>query len=312
MPESTYRQGSLLVVGSVAYDSIETPHGKVDRVLGGAGTYIALAASYFTNVQLVAVVGDDFADEDAALLRSHGVDLEGLERTAGKSFHWKGVYSRNLNERRTLATELNVFADFEPKLPASYRSTPHVVLGNIHPDLQSLVLEQSTARSFAAGDTMNYWIERTPDALAQTMRQWDAVLINDEEARQISGHDNLVAAAQDIQAMGPRTVIVKRGEHGATMVRGDNCFIAPGYPLPEVLDPTGAGDAFAGGFMGYLASCGYRDGADVSAAELRKAVVYGSIMGSFCCQEFGVLALRNLTRERIAERLEAFRSLTAF
>lgn len=303
---------SLLVVGSVAYDGIETPMGKVDRVLGGAGSYIALAASHFTNVRLVAVVGDDFRAEDEAVMQRRNIDLEGLERAPGKSFYWKGVYSRGMNQRRTLATELNVFADFQPHLPQSYRGTAHILLGNIHPELQSLVLEQAPQRQFVAGDTMNYWIERTPDELAAAVRHWDSILINDEEARQMSELDNLPAAARAVQAMGPRTVVIKRGEHGAMLFRDKECFIAPAYPLEELIDPTGAGDAFAGGFMGYLASRGYGESVEADSADLRRAVIYGSVMGSFCCEKFGVDGLRQLTKDRIDRRYGEFRQLTTY
>ena len=303
---------SLLVVGSVAYDGIETPRGKVDRVLGGAGSYIALAASHFTRVRIVAVVGDDFAPEDEAVLRRRNVDLEGLERAPGKTFYWKGVYFQQMNERRTLVTDLNVFADFRPRLPDSYRGTSHILLGNIHPDLQSLVLDQAANRDFVAGDTMNYWIERTPRELARAVRQWDSILINDEEARQITEIDNLRHAAEAIHAMGPSTVVIKRGEHGATMFRQGECFIAPAYPLDDLVDPTGAGDAFAGGYMGYLASRGFRDAADAGSADLRRAVIYGSVMGSFCCERFGVDGLKDLKTDRINQRFEEFRSMTAF
>lgn len=303
---------SLLVVGSVAYDGIETPRGKVDRVLGGAGSFIALAASHFTKVRLVAVVGDDFAAEDEAVLHRRNVDLEGLERAPGKTFYWKGVYLERMNERRTLVTDLNVFADFRPRLPESYRSTPHVLLGNIHPDLQSLVLDQALDGNYIAGDTMNYWIERTPVELARTVRRWDSILINDEEARQITAIGNLRHAAKAIHAMGPSTVVIKRGEHGATLYRDGECFIAPAYPLEDLVDPTGAGDAFAGGFMGYLAGRGFRDTGDAGSADLRNAMIYGSVMGSFCCERFGVDGLKDLATERVEERFEEFRAMTAF
>ena len=303
---------SLLVVGSVAYDGIETPRGKVDRVLGGAGSYIALAASHFTNVRLVAVVGDDFAPEDEAVLQRRNVDLEGLERARGKTFYWKGVYSRRMNHRRTLATELNVFAEFRPQLPRSYQGTSHILLGNIHPTLQDLVLDQAKDRHYVAGDTMNYWIERTPAELATAIRRWDSILINDEEARQISGLDNLRAAARKIRSMGPHTVVIKRGEHGAMLFRNGECFIAPAYPLEDLRDPTGAGDAFAGGFLGYLASRGFRGASDAPSNELRRATVYGSVMGSFCCERFGVGALKELTKERISDRFAEFRQLTEY
>ncbi len=305
---------SVLVVGSVAYDGIETPRGKVDRVLGGAGSYIALAASHFTTVRLVAIVGDDFAPEDEAVLRRRNIDLEGLERASGKTFFWQGVYSRNMNERRTLVTDLNVFADFRPRLPESYRDIPLILLGNIQPSLQQSVVDQATNRGFVAGDTMNYWIEGTPEELAQTIRGWDAILINDEEARQLSGEDGLRAAAQAIQAMGPTSVVIKRGEHGAALFQDDNCFLVPAYPLADITDPTGAGDAFAGGFMGWLDRCAGDRLADPSAwqRELRRAVVYGSIMGSFCCEQFGVDGLRDLTMERIEARFREFQALTAY
>ncbi len=305
---------SVLVVGSVAYDGIETPRGKVDRVLGGAGSYIALAASHFTNVRLVAVVGDDFAPADEEVLRHRNIDLEGLERAPGKTFFWQGVYSQDMNERRTLVTDLNVFADFQPKLPRSYRDTPMILLGNIQPSLQATVVDQATNRGFVAGDTMNYWIEGTPDELARTIRSWDAILINDEEARQISGETSLRASAAAIQAMGPASVIIKRGEYGAALFHGDDCFLTPAYPLRTLVDPTGAGDAFAGGFMGWLDRCGIDRLANPEQwqGQLRRAVVYGSIMGSFCCEQFGVDGLRSLTTEHIGERYEEFRSLAAY
>lgn len=305
---------SVLVVGSVAYDGIETRRGKVDRVLGGAGSHIALAASHFTNVRLVAVVGDDFAPADEEVLRRRNIDLEGLERAPGKTFFWQGVYSESMNERRTLVTDLNVFADFQPRLPESYRDTPLILLGNIQPSLQATVVDQATNRGFVAGDTMNYWIERTPDDLADTIRSWDAILINDEEARQLSGETGLRASAAAIQAMGPTSVVIKRGECGAALFHGDDCFLVPAYPLATLVDPTGAGDAFAGGFMGWLDRCGIdqSDHPELWQSQLRRAVVYGSIMGSFCCEQFGVDGLRNLTLERIEARYEEFQALLAY
>ena len=305
---------SVLVVGSVAYDGIETPRGKVDRVLGGAGSYIALAASHFTNVRLVAVVGDDFALEDEEVLRRRNIDLEGLERAPGKTFFWQGVYSQDMNERRTLVTDLNVFADFQPKLPRSYLDTPMILLGNIQPSLQATVVDQATNRGFVAGDTMNYWIEGTPDELARTIRSWDAILINDEEACQISGETSLRASAAAIQAMGPASVIIKRGEYGAALFHGDDCFLTPAYPLRTLVDPTGAGDAFAGGFMGWLDRCGIDRLANPEQwqGQLRRAVVYGSIMGSFCCEQFGVDGLRSLTTEHIGARYEEFQAMAAY
>jgi len=303
---------SLVVVGSVAYDGVETPHGKVDRMLGGAATYIALAAAYFTPVKLVAVVGDDFAAEDGELLASREVDLAGLERVAGgKTFFWAGVYSADMNDRTTLRTDLNVFADFNPKLPESYRAEPYLLLGNIQPALQRGVLSQMNQLKLAGGDTMNYWISDYREELLATIAQWDFLLINDNEAQMLSGWRNLRRAAAAIQAMGPRTLVIKRGEYGAVLFHGDDHFIAPGYLLEEVFDPTGAGDGFAGGFIGYLAGQGVA-AKDADLATLRRAVIYGSVMGSFCCERFGVDRFRSLTREEIDARFREFQSCTQF
>ncbi len=303
---------SLIVVGSVAYDGVETPHGKIERMLGGAATYIALAAAYFTRVKLVAVVGDDFAQDDAGLLASRNIDLEGLERVpGGKTFFWAGVYSPDMNDRTTLRTDLNVFADFNPRLPESYRSAPYLLLGNIQPSLQKNVFSQMTAVKFAGGDTMNYWINNTRQELLDTIREWDFLLINDSEARQLSGEHNLKRAAAKILDMGPGALVVKRGEYGAALFtrtrKAPRYFTAPGYLLDEVFDPTGAGDSFAGGFIGYLAASG-----KTSFAELRRAVIYGSVMGSFCCEEFGVDRFRTLTRDEIEARYQEFKRCTAF
>jgi len=303
---------SLVVVGSVAYDGVETPHGKVDRMLGGAATYIALAAAYFTPVKLVAVVGDDFAEEDGALLASREIDLAGLERVAGgKTFFWAGVYSADMNDRTTLRTDLNVFADFDPKLPESYRGEPYLLLGNIQPALQRGVLSQMNQLKLAGGDTMNYWIQDFRQELLATIAQWDFLLINDSEAQMLSGWRNLRRAAAAIQAMGPRTLVIKRGEYGAVLFHGDDHFIAPGYLLEEVFDPTGAGDSFAGGFIGYLAGQGVA-AKDADVATLRRAVIYGSVMGSFCCEKFGVDRFRSLTREEVDARFREFQSCTQF
>jgi sugar/nucleoside kinase (ribokinase family) len=303
---------SLVVVGSVAYDGVETPHGKVDRMLGGAATYIALAAAYFTPVKLVAVVGDDFAPEDGALLASRDIDLAGLDRVAGgKTFFWAGVYSADMNDRTTLRTDLNVFADFDPKLPESYRGEPYLLLGNIQPALQRGVLSQMNQLKLAGGDTMNYWIQDFRQELLATIAQWDFLLINDSEAQMLSGWRNLRRAAAAIQAMGPRTLVIKRGEYGAVLFHGDDHFIAPGYLLEEVFDPTGAGDSFAGGFIGYLAGQGVA-AKDADVATLRRAVIYGSVMGSFCCEMFGVDRFRSLTREEIDARFREFQSCTQF
>jgi sugar/nucleoside kinase (ribokinase family) len=305
---------SLIVVGSVAYDGVETPHGKVDRMLGGAATYIALAASYFTSVKIVAVVGDDFAQTDVDLLASRQIDLAGLERVAGgKTFFWAGVYSADMNDRTTLRTDLNVFADFQPKLPDSYRSEPYLFLGNIQPALQRSVREQMNGVKITGGDTMNYWISDFRGELLETLKEWDFLLINDSEARELSGEHNLRAAAAKVRAMGPETLVIKRGEYGAILFHGDNHFMAPGYLLETVFDPTGAGDSFAGGFIGYLASRGL-DLSDptLDSAELRRAVIYGSVMGSFCCEQFGVDRFRTLTRQEIDARYTEFKNCTDF
>ena len=305
---------SLVVVGSVAYDGVETPHGKIDRMLGGAATYIGLSASYFAPVKIVAVVGDDFAQEDVDLLRSRKIDLEGLEWVAGgKTFFWAGVYSNDMNDRTTLRTDLNVFADFQPKLPDSYRKSPYLFLGNIQPDLQRHVRSQMNGVRYTGGDTMNYWINDFRPALLQTLAQWDFLLINDAEARLLSGEHNLRRAAAKIMAMGPSTLIIKRGEYGAILFHGREHFIAPGYLLEEVFDPTGAGDSFAGGFMGYLAGEGVEPKDGISdMALLRRAVIYGSVMGSFCCEKFGVDRFRTLTRDEIEARYREFEDATGF
>jgi sugar/nucleoside kinase (ribokinase family) len=304
---------SLIVVGSVAYDGVETPHGKVDRMLGGACTYIALAAAYFTPVKIVGVVGDDFAQEDFDFLAGREIDLAGLERVRGKTFFWAGKYSPDMNDRETLRTDLNVFAEFNPKLPEGYRSEPYLFLGNIQPDLQRSVRAQMTDVKLTGGDTMNYWISDFRAPLLQTLKQWDFLLINDSEARQLSGQHNLRRAAARILDMGPHTLIIKRGEYGAILFRRDCHFMVPGYLLEDVFDPTGAGDSFAGGFIGYLAGRGVSPaGGDIPFAELRHAVIYGSVMGSFCCEKFGVDRFRTLTRQEIEARYQEFKTCTTF
>jgi sugar/nucleoside kinase (ribokinase family) len=299
---------SLLVVGSVAFDALETPYGKVDRTLGGAASYFALAASCFSPVRLVGVVGDDFTERDAAVFRRRRIDTTGLERAPGKSFFWAGRYSATLNERTTLATELNVFANFDPKLPPSYRDSAYVFLANIDPTLQRSVLRQMRRPpKLVALDTMNYWIERTPVELRETLKHTQILMINDEETRQLAGEHNLLRAASRIFRMGPKTLIVKRGEHGALMVHNHFLFAVPAFPLEEVHDPTGAGDSFAGGFMGYLASVGRLDD-----RTLRRAMVYGSVVGSFAVEKFGMDRLRTLTRNKIEQRARRLRKLTMF
>lgn len=304
---------SLVVVGSVAYDGLTTPAGHVDRALGGACTYIALAARYFTPVDIVAVVGDDFAQADYDFLAGRGIGLEGLERVPGKTFFWAGVYSDDMNDRTTLTTELNVFADFQPKLPASYRNAGYLMLGNIQPALQRAVRAQMTEPKLTGGDTMNFWIEGWRDELLATIREWDYLLINDGEARLLSGEKNLRRAAARIMEMGPKLLVIKRGEYGAILFRPDGYSSVPGYLLDTLKDPTGAGDCFAGGFAGYLASRGIdlRAG-QADPRELARAVVHGCVMGSFCCEEFSVDRFRTLTREEIDARVREFEAFTRF
>jgi sugar/nucleoside kinase (ribokinase family) len=309
---------SLVVVGSLAYDAVQTPHGKVDRMLGGACTYISLSASFFTPVSIVGVVGEDFHTEDVELLTSRGINLDGMERVAGKTFFWSGVYSDDMNDRTTLQTDLNVFADFDPKLPASYRTHPYLFLGNIQPSLQRSVKNQMNGVRLTGGDTMNFWIQDFRPQLLEAIRDWDFLLINDSEARMLSGRNNMKQAAAGIIAMGPKTVIIKRGEYGALLFFRDRhgslrWFAAPGYLLDDVFDPTGAGDCFAGGFMGYLASRNM-DLADPGAdhRELHRAVIYGSVMGSFCCERFGVDRFRTLTRAEVDARFREFQDATDF
>jgi len=299
---------SLLVVGSVAFDAIESPYGKVDRIIGGAATYFAVAASFFTHVNLVGIVGDDFTEKDEAIFRGRKIDTEGLERATGKSFFWAGKYSEFLNERVTLATELNVFAGFNPKLPEKFRKVSHVFLANIAPDLQRSVLKQVKGTpKLAALDTMNYWIERTPAELKETLKHVDILMINDSETRQLSNEHNLLRAARHIFKLGPSTLVVKRGEYGAMLVDSNGVFSVPAFPLEEPHDPTGAGDSFAGGFMGYLAGCG-----KTNDATLRRAMVYGSVLGSFAVEEFGPERLRKLTLKEINARARHFLKLTQF
>ena len=299
---------SLLVVGSVAFDAIETPFGKVDRTLGGAATYFALAASHFTPVRLVGIVGEDFTPKDEAVFRGRKIDLAGLERVPGKSFFWSGRYSQNMNERTTLATELNVFAEFRPTLPASYLDSQYIFLGNIDPTLQRSVVNQVSRKPKAVGlDTMNYWISGTPAQLRETLKHVQILTINDDETRQLTGEHNLFRAAKHVFKMGPKTLIIKRGEHGAILVHDKFVFSVPAFPLEEVRDPTGAGDTFAGGFMGYLASKGR-----VNEQTLRSAMVYGSVLASFTVEKFGVERLAKVTRKEIATRARQFARLTTF
>jgi sugar/nucleoside kinase (ribokinase family) len=299
---------SLLVVGSVAFDGIETPHGKVERTLGGAASYFALAASQFAPVRLVAIVGDDFTAKDESVFKGRKIDLTGLERASGKTFFWAGKYSQNMNERTTLVTDLNVFGNFRPVLPKPYLDSQYIFLGNIDPTLQRSVLQQMKRAPKIVGlDTMNYWIERTPAELKETLKHTQVLMINDDETRQLTGEHNLMRAAKLVFKLGPKTLVIKRGEHGALMVHDKFLFSVPAFPLEEVHDPTGAGDSFAGGFMGYLAGAG-----KINERTLRNAMVYGSVLGSFAVEKFGVDRLKTLKRKEIQERARLFSKLTSF
>jgi len=298
---------SILVVGSVAYDTVETPFGRAERVLGGSASFFSVAASFFSPVNLVGVVGGDFGEAQLAAFRDRPIDLEGLERMDGKTFHWQGRYSLDLNSRDTICTDLNVFEFFEPKIPARYRGSEVVFLGNIDPVLQRRVLEQVERPRVVACDTMNFWIHGKPAEVRETLAKVQILLINDQEARELSGEWNLVRAARAIRAMGPSTLVVKKGEHGVLMFGEEGSFSAPAMPLETVVDPTGAGDTFAGGFLGYLASTGQMgDGA------LRRAVVMGSTMASFCVEAFSLDRLLKLTRPEIDARYREFESLARF
>ncbi len=297
----------ILTVGSVAFDSIKTPFGEASRVIGGAATYFSVAASFFTDVRMVGVVGEDFGDEQMQVFGGRRIDLAGLQRVAGETFRWKGEYSFDLNSRETIYTHLNVFDQFRPVLPESYRPTPFVFLANIHPALQVDVLNQVEAPRFVAADTMNFWIEGTPDDLRAVLRRVDALIINDEEARQLSGEANLVKAARAIREMGPKLLVIKRGEYGVLMTSDDAFFAAPAMPLEQVADPTGAGDTFAGGFMGYLASA-----PEVTDAVVSRAIIAGSAMASFAVEDFGLDRLLRLTQDEVRARFDAFKRLTHF
>jgi sugar/nucleoside kinase (ribokinase family) len=298
---------SILVVGSVALDTVETPFGKADDALGGSATFFSAAASLFGAVQLVGVVGSDYPMASLRFLEERGVDLGGLEQAEGESFRWSGVYSYDLNSRETLETRLGVFADFEPKIPESFRDAEWVFLGNIDPELQLNVLDQVRRPRFVACDTMNLWIDIKRERLLDLLPRVDLLLVNDAEARQLSGDFNLARAARWILERGPRYLIIKKGEHGAILFTPHSTFFAPGFPLEEVFDPTGAGDAFAGGFMGHLAQCGRVDDHD-----LRRAVIYGSVLGSYAVERFSVERFRDLTLEEIEERVRAFREMMLF
>lgn len=298
---------SILVVGSVAYDGIETPFGKKDPVLGGSATFISLTSSFFTSpVRLVGVVGHDFADADIQRFRDKNIDLEGLQiDTSGKTFYWAGRYHYDLNTRDTLDTQLNVFEHFNPVIPDAYKASKIVCLGNIHPSLQSLVLDQVTKPDLVICDTMNFWIEGWPEDLKNTLKRVDVLIINDSEARQLSGLPNLIKAAKAIREMGPKILIIKKGEHGALLFTDKSIFSAPAYPVVDIFDPTGAGDTFLGGFAGWLSKTG-----DYGDANLRRAVIYGSVMASFCVEQFGPERLFTLTDADINRRFDAFKALS--
>jgi sugar/nucleoside kinase (ribokinase family) len=299
---------SILVVGSVALDTVETPFGRADRVLGGSANYFAAAASLFAHIQIVGVVGDDYPMEQLDFLVERGVDVSGIERAPGESFFWKGRYHYDLNSRDTVLTRLGVFADFKPHIPESFRDARVVFLGNIDPALQLEVLDQVHAPELVACDTMNYWIAQgSRDTLLQVVERVDVLMVNDAEIRQLADQPNLLKAARWVQARGPRYVVVKKGEHGAILYGPDWVFFAPGYPLEEVFDPTGAGDAFAGGFLGYLAGETRRD-----REAFRRAMVYGSAAGSYAVERFSVDRFRDLTPLEVAQRVGEFRDMTAF
>ena len=300
---------SLLVVGSMAFDSIKSPFGEVERVIGGSATYFSLAASYLTPVRLVSVVGRDFPKGTLDMLSARGIDLQGLKVADGVTFHWKGYYEYDLNIAHTVKTDLNVFENFAPVLPASYRESRYVFLGNIDPKLQLDILAQVREPKIVALDTMNFWIGRSPQLLREVIRSVDIVLVNEAEIRELTGEFNLVKAARKLMRMGPERVVIKRGEYGVLQLSDGEIFAAPAYPLETIFDPTGAGDSFAGGFMGYLAS---RDGAALTEMDYRLATIYGSAIASFTVEAFSTERLQGLSREEIDARLSSFRALTEF
>ncbi len=298
---------SILAVGSIAFDSIKTPFGEANDIVGGSLTYFAVSASYFTDVNLVAVVGKDFGEEQMQVFAGRRIDLQGVERARGKTFRWGAEYSFNLNSRETLFTELNVFERFQPRLPESYKEADIVFLGNIHPSLQLNVLEQVTSKRLVGLDSMNLWIDTTPDELRDALKRVDILKIDDSEARQLSDEYNLRKAAAVIQKMGPRILVATRGAHGSMLFNEDDIFAVAAYPLEDEVDPTGAGDSFAGGFFGYLAQQPSLD-----EETLRRAVIFGSVMGSFCVEDFGTRRLERLTFDEILDRYRAIKALTHF
>ena len=299
----------LVIVGTVAFDAIETPFGKTDKILGGAATYIGLAASQFkVDGAIVSIVGGDFPKEDLKMLEDNGMDISGLEVVEnGKTFFWSGKYHNDMNTRDTLITDLNVLADFNPKVPEDYRDAEVVMLGNLHPLVQLSVIGQMDSPKLIVLDTMNFWMDSALKELMQVIAKVDVITINDEEARQLSGEYSLVKAAQKIMEMGPKYVVIKKGEHGALLFGDDDVFFAPAMPLREVFDPTGAGDTFAGGFTGYLARTG-----NYSYDNMKNAVINGSALASFCVEKFGPERLLNLTNRDVHQRIQQFKSLTQF
>ena len=298
---------SVLVVGTTALDSIKTPYAENPRLLGGSASHAAVAASFFAPVHLVGVVGDDFPDKYVKLYRKHGINLDGLHRATGKTFHWGGEYEVNMNNRRTLFTELGVIENFSPDLPAHYRHIPYVLLANISPSLQLHVLQQMAKPKFVIADTMDLWINVALPDLLKLLGRVDAIVVNDSEARHLTGEDNLHLAIKKIHRLGPAYVIVKKGEHGAILSAPGGHFIAPAFPLEKVVDPTGAGDSFVGGLIGYLA--GHRGSVDQN---LRKAIIYGSVVASFCCEGFGLARTTKATRAAIEDRASHIKKLTRF
>ena len=299
---------TITVVGTVAFDAIETPFGKVDRCIGGSATYFSVAASFFAPVNLVSVIGDDFTDEDAAVFKGRNINLDGLQRIEGaKSFFWSGSYGFDLNVAKTLDTQLNVLAQFQPKLNEVQRTADVLFLANAQPELQLDVLKQCKRPRIIALDTMNYWITSAKEALTRVFREVDLIVINEAEVRQYTGSANTVKGAREILMLGPRALIIKRGEYGVLMVTRDAIFAAPAYPLESVFDPTGAGDTFAGGFLGYLASR-----KEMNDSELRRAIIFGSVMGSFCVEDIGTRRMERLTREEINARFSDLKRLTQF
>ena len=298
----------ILVVGSVAFDALQTPFGKVDRCIGGSATYFSVAASFFTEVAIVAVVGDDFTEEDAAIFKGRNINLDGLQRVAGeKTFFWSGEYGYDLNVAKTRDTQLNVFADFKPQLTEAQRNTDVLFLANIQPDLQLDVLRQTRRPRIVALDTMNLWIATARESLERVFREVDLIIINEAEVRQFTNDANLIRGARAILALGPQTLVIKRGEYGVLMVTKDAIFAAPAYPLESVFDPTGAGDTFAGGFLGYLASR-----SEIHDRELRRAIIFGAVLASFTVEKFSLDRLREVTLNEVHERFQDFRALTHF